>query len=52
LQIASIHGGSLRNAIPRKCAQVIIFGLWWSFCFDMQQIVNEIKTELKRQSRN
>jgi dipeptidase D len=27
LQIASIHGGSLRNAIPRKCAQVIIFGL-------------------------
>ncbi|MFT5251740.1 MAG: dipeptidase D [Flavobacteriales bacterium] len=49
LQIASIHGGSLRNAIPRESvAQVIIASVYdEAFVFDMQQIVNEIKTEFK-----
>ncbi len=49
LQIAEIHGGSLRNAIPRESvAKVIIASVYdEAFVFDMQQIVNEIKTELK-----
>ncbi|MBC5841099.1 MAG: aminoacyl-histidine dipeptidase [Flavobacteriaceae bacterium] len=49
LQIASIHGGSLRNAIPRESvAKVIIASVYdEAFVFDMQQIVNEIKTEFK-----
>ena len=49
LQIASIQGGSLRNAIPRESvAKVIIAEVYnEAFVFDMQQIVNEIKSELK-----
>ncbi|MGL5113240.1 MAG: aminoacyl-histidine dipeptidase, partial [Flavobacterium sp.] len=48
LQIASIIGGSLRNAIPRESvAKVIIAAVYdEAFVFDMQQIVNEIKAEL------
>ena len=49
LQIAEIKGGSLRNAIPRESqAKVIIAEVYdEAFVFDMQQIVNEIKTEFK-----
>ncbi len=54
LQITEIHGGSLRNAIPRESvAKVIIAGVYdEAFVFDMQQIVNEIKTELKTTEPN
>jgi dipeptidase D len=54
LQIASIQGGSLRNAIPRESvAKVIIAEVYdEAFVFDMQQIVNEIKTELKSKEPN
>ncbi len=54
LQIASIHGGSLRNAIPRESvAKVIIAEVYdEAFVFDMQQIVNEIKSELKSTEPN
>ncbi|WP_372472902.1 aminoacyl-histidine dipeptidase [Capnocytophaga sp. ARDL2] len=47
LQVASINGGSLRNAIPRESvAEVIIAGVYdEAFIFDMQQIVREIKEE-------
>ncbi|MFV8367997.1 aminoacyl-histidine dipeptidase [Flavobacterium sp. LB2R40] len=49
LQISEIKGGSLRNAIPRESeAKVIIAQVYdEAFVFDMQQIVNEIKTEFK-----
>ena len=54
LQIASIQGGSLRNAIPRESiAKVIIAEVYdEAFVFDMQQIVNEIKTELQTTEPN
>ena len=54
LQIAEIKGGSLRNAIPRESvAQVIIAAVYdEAFVFDMQQIVNEIKAELKTMEPN
>ena len=54
LQIASIQGGSLRNAIPRESvAKVIIAEVYdEAFVFDMQQIVNEIKSELKTTELN
>lgn len=54
LQISEIHGGSLRNAIPRESvAKVIIASVYdEAFVFDMQQIVNEIKTELKATEPN
>ena len=54
LQIASIQGGSLRNAIPRESiAKVIIAEVYdQAFVFDMQQIVNEIKSELKSTEPN
>ena len=54
LQIASIQGGSLRNAIPRESvANVIIAAVYdEAFVFDMQQIVNEIKSELKSTEPN
>ena len=54
LQIASIQGGSLRNAIPRESvAKVIIAEVYdEAFVFDMQQIVNEIKSELKSTEPN
>ncbi|WP_426092108.1 aminoacyl-histidine dipeptidase [Flavobacterium sp. DSR3-2] len=54
LQIAEIKGGSLRNAIPRESqAKVIIAEVYdEAFVFDMQQIVNEIKTEFKATEPN
>nr|WP_314867460.1 aminoacyl-histidine dipeptidase [uncultured Flavobacterium sp.] len=54
LQIASIHGGSLRNAIPRESvAKVIIAEVYdEAFVFDMQQIVNELKSELQSTEPN
>ncbi|CAM4180036.1 aminoacyl-histidine dipeptidase [Flavobacterium weaverense] len=54
LQISEIVGGSLRNAIPREStAKVIIAGVYdEAFVFDMQQIVNEIKTEFSTTEPN
>jgi dipeptidase D len=54
LQISSINGGSLRNAIPRESvAQVAIAPIYdEAFTFDMQEIVNEIKTEFKTTEPN
>ena len=54
LQISEINGGSLRNAIPRESmAKVIIASVYdEAFVFDMQQIVNEIKAELKTTEPN
>lgn len=49
LQIASINGGSLRNAIPRESvAKVIIASMYdEAFEFDMQQIIGDIKKEFQ-----
>lgn len=54
LQIAEISGGSLRNAIPRESvAKVIIASIYdEAFVFDMQEIINEIKTEFKTMEPN
>lgn len=54
LQIAEINGGSLRNAIPRESyARVIISEIFdEAFVFDMQQVINEIKTEFKTMEPN
>ncbi|HSD07521.1 aminoacyl-histidine dipeptidase [Flavobacterium sp.] len=54
LQISEINGGSLRNAIPREStAKVIIAAVYdEAFVFDMQQIVNEIKTEFQTTEPN
>ncbi len=54
LQISEIHGGSLRNAIPRESvAKVVIASVYdEAFVFDMQQIVSEIKNELKTTEPN
>lgn len=48
LQISSIKGGSLRNAIPRESvAHVIIAKVYEdAFVFDMNSIVEEIREEL------
>src|SRR5690606_21931624 len=47
LQIATLNGGSLRNAIPiESVAEVIIAQVYdEDFVFDMQKIVKEIKYE-------
>ena len=54
LQIAEISGGSLRNAIPRESvAKVIVAGMYdEAFVFDMQEIINDIKTEFKTTEPN
>lgn len=54
LQIASINGGSLRNAIPRESvAKVIIASIYdEAFEFDMQQIINDIKKEFQTTEPN
>ncbi|MDR6846235.1 aminoacyl-histidine dipeptidase [Flavobacterium granuli] len=54
LQISEINGGSLRNAIPREStAKVIIAAVYdEAFVFDMQQIVNEIKSEFQTTEPN
>ena len=54
LQISTINGGSLRNAIPRESvAQVAIAPIYDdAFTFDMQEIINEIKAEFKTTEPN
>jgi dipeptidase D len=54
LQVASINGGSLRNAIPRESvAKVVITSVYdEAFEFDMQSIINEIKAEFKTTEPN
>ena len=54
LQIAEINGGSLRNAIPRESvAKVIVAGMYdEAYVFDMQEIINDIKTEFKTTEPN
>ena len=49
LQISEISGGSLRNAIPRESvAKVIVASMYdEAFVYDMQEIINDIKTEFK-----
>jgi dipeptidase D len=54
LQIAEINGGSLRNAIPRESVAKIIVAQMYdeAFVFDMQEIINDIKTEYKTTEPN
>src|SRR5690606_19758095 len=54
LQISTINGGSLRNAIPRESVAEVIIAIVYdeAFVFDMQQIVNEINTELTTMEPN
>lgn len=54
LQIAEINGGSLRNAIPRESvAKVIVSDIFdGAFQLDLQEIVNDIKTEFKTTEPN
>lgn len=54
LQISTINGGSLRNAIPRESiAEVAIAPIYdEAFTFDMQEIINEIKAEFKTTEPN
>jgi dipeptidase D len=54
LQIAEINGGSLRNAIPRESvAKIIVAGMYdEAYVFDMQEIINDIKTEFKTTEPN
>ena len=54
LQISSINGGSLRNAIPRESvANVVVAAMFdEAFVFDMQEICNDIKTEYKTTEPN
>jgi dipeptidase D len=54
MQIAEINGGSLRNAIPRESvAKIIIAALYnEAYIFDMQEIINDIKTEFKTTEPN
>ncbi|MGQ2985528.1 aminoacyl-histidine dipeptidase [Flavobacterium sp.] len=54
LQIAEINGGSLRNAIPRESfVKVIISEIFdEAFVFDMQEVINDIKTEFKTTEPN
>ncbi len=54
LQISTINGGSLRNAIPRESvAEVIIAEMYdEAFEYDMQEIIGDIKTEFKTTEPN
>jgi dipeptidase D len=54
LQVAEVNGGSLRNAIPRESvAKVIVAGMYdEAYIFDMQEIINDIKTEYKTTEPN
>jgi len=54
LQIAEINGGSLRNAIPRESVAKIIVAQMYdeAYVFDMQEIINDIKTEYKTTEPN
>ena len=48
LQIATIKGGSLRNAIPRESVATVVIAQMYdeAFVYDMTQIVEEIRAEL------
>jgi len=48
LQIATIKGGSLRNAIPRESVATVTIAQMYdeAFVYDMSQIVEEIKAEI------
>jgi len=50
LQISTINGGSLRNAIPRESVANVIIAKMYdeSFVFDMLPVVNDIKAEFAR----
>ncbi len=54
LQVSEINGGSLRNAIPRESvATVVVAGMYdEAYVFDMQEIINDIKTEYKTTEPN
>jgi dipeptidase D len=54
LQIAEINGGSLRNTIPRESvAKIVVAGMFdEAFVFDMQAVINDIKTEYKTTEPN
>jgi len=54
LQVSEINGGSLRNAIPRESvAKVIVAGMYdEAYIFDMQEVINDIKTEFKTTEPN
>ena len=54
LQVSEISGGSLRNAIPRESvAKVIVAGMYdEAYVFDMQEIINDIKSEFKTTEPN
>ncbi|MES2544035.1 MAG: aminoacyl-histidine dipeptidase [Bacteroidota bacterium] len=54
LQVSEINGGSLRNAIPRESvAKVIIAEMFdEAYIFDMQEIINDIKSEYKTTEPN
>ncbi len=54
LQVAEINGGSLRNAIPRESVAKIIVAQMYdeAYVFDMQEIINDIKTEFKTTEPN
>ena len=54
LQIVEINGGSLRNAIPRESVAKVIVAQMYdeAYVFDMQEIINDIKTELKTTEPN
>ena len=54
LQVAEINGGSLRNAIPRESvAKVIVAEMYdEAYVFDMQEIIDDIKTEFKTTEPN
>lgn len=54
LQISQINGGSLRNAIPRESVAKVIVAKMYdeTYLFDMQEIINAIKTEFKTTEPN
>ena len=54
LQLVSINGGSLRNAIPRESnAEIIIAKMYEDvFEYEMQNVILEIKEELKTKDAN
>jgi dipeptidase D len=54
LQVSEINGGSLRNAIPRESVAKIIVAAMYddAYVFDMQEVINDIKTEYKTTEPN
>ena len=54
LQVAEINGGSLRNAIPRESVAKVIVAQMYdeAYVFDMQEIINDIKTEFQTTEPN